>query len=49
MLHHLSPGSALSAAEDLKKQKYSQLVADIEFVPVAVETSAVRNESAVFV
>ena len=28
-------------AKDLKKQKYSQLVADFEFVPVAVETSGI--------
>ena len=37
----LNPGSASSAAEDLKRRKYSQLVADFEFVPVAVETSGV--------
>ena len=37
----LNPGSASSAAEDLKRQKYSQLVADFEFVPVAVETSGI--------
>ena len=35
----LNPGSASSAAEFLKSRKYSQLVADFEFVPVAVETS----------
>ena len=35
----LNPGSASRAAEDLKRQKYSQLVADFEFVPVAVESS----------
>ena len=34
----LNPCSASSAAEDLKRRKYSQLVADFEFVPVAVET-----------
>ena len=37
----LNPRSASSAAEDLKRQKYSQLVADFEFVPVAVETSGI--------
>ena len=37
----LNPGSASSAAEDLKRRKYSQLVADFEFVPVAVETSGI--------
>ena len=37
----LNPDSASSAAKDLKKQKYSQLVADFEFVPVAVETSGI--------
>ena len=37
----LNPGSASSSAEDLKRQKYSQLVADFEFVPVAVETSGI--------
>ena len=36
-----NPGSASSAAEDLKRRKYSQLVADFEFVPVAVETSGI--------
>ena len=35
----LNPASTLSAAEDLKRQQYSQLVADFEFVPVVVETS----------
>ena len=37
----LNPGSASSATEDLKRQKYPQLVADFEFVPVAVETSGI--------
>ena len=37
----LNPGSASSAAEDLKRRKYPQLVADCEFVPVAVETSGI--------
>ena len=37
----LNPGSASSAAEDLKRRKYSHLVADFEFVPVAVETSGI--------
>ena len=37
----LSPGSASSAAENLKRQKYYQLVVDFEFVPVAVETSGI--------
>ena len=37
----LNPGSASSAAKDLKRQKYPQLVADFEFVPVAVETSRI--------
>ena len=37
----LNPGSASSAAEDLKRQKYFQLVADFQFVPVAVETSGI--------
>ena len=37
----LNPGSASSTAEDLKRQKYPQLVADFEFVPVAVETSGI--------
>ena len=37
----LNPGSASSAAEDLKRRKYSQLLADFEFVPVAVETSGI--------
>ena len=37
----LNPGSASSAAEDLKIRKYSQLVADFEFVPVAVDTSGI--------
>ena len=38
---NLNPGSASSAAEDFKRQKHSQLVADIKFVPVAVETSGI--------
>ena len=37
----LNPGSASSAAEGLKKLKYSRLLADFEFVPVAVETSGI--------
>ena len=37
----LNPGSASSSGEDLKRQKYSQLVTDFEFVPVAVETSGI--------
>ena len=37
----LNPGSASSAAEDLKRRKYSQLVADFEFAPVAVVTSGI--------
>ena len=37
----LNPGSASSAAVDLKRRKYPQLVADFEFVPVAVETSGI--------
>ena len=37
----LKPGSASSATEHLKRRKYSQLVADFEFVPVAVETSGI--------
>ena len=37
----LNPGSASSVAEDMKRQKYSQLVADFEFVPLAVETSGI--------
>ena len=37
----LNSGSASSAAEDLKRRKYSQLVADFEFVPVAVETAGI--------
>ena len=37
----LNPGSASSAAKDLKRRKYSQLVADFELVPVAVETSGI--------
>ena len=37
----LNPGPASSAAEDLKRRKYPQLVADFEFVPVAVETSGI--------
>ena len=37
----LNSGSASSAAEDLKRRKYSQLVADFELVPVIVETSGV--------
>ena len=36
-----NPGSASNAAEHLKRLKYSQLVADFEFVPVAVETSGI--------
>ena len=31
----LNPDSVSSSAEDLKRQRYSQLVADFEFVPVA--------------
>ena len=37
----LNPSSASCAAVDLKGQKYYQLVADIEFVPVADETSGI--------
>ena len=37
----LNPDSASSAAENLKRRQYSQLVADLEFVPVAVETSGI--------
>ena len=37
----LNLGSASSADEDLKRQKYSQVVADFEFSPVAVETSGI--------
>ena len=36
-----NPGSASGLAEDLKRRKYFQLVADVEFVPVAVETSGI--------
>ena len=35
----LNPGSASCVAVDLQRRKYSQIVADFEFVPVAVETS----------
>ena len=35
----LNPGSASSVAEDLKRRKYFQLVADFQFVPVVVEPS----------
>ena len=37
----LNHGSASSAVEDLKRRKYSQHVADFEFVPVAVVTSGI--------
>ena len=37
----LNSGTASNAAEDLKRRKYAQLVADFEFVPVAVETSGI--------
>ena len=37
----LNAGSASSADKYLNRQKYSQLVADFEFVPVAVETSGI--------
>ena len=37
----LNPGSASSAAEDLKRRRYSQLVAVFEFMPEAVETSGI--------
>ena len=37
----LNPISASRAAEDLKIKKYSQLVTDYEFEPVAVETSGI--------
>ena len=37
----LNPGSASVVAVDLKRRKYSQHVADFEFVPVAVETSGI--------
>ena len=37
----LNPGSASSPTKDLKRQKYSQLVANFVFVPVAVETSGI--------
>ena len=37
----LNPESASGAAEDLKRRKYPQLVADFEFVPVTVETSGI--------
>ena len=37
----LNPGSESSAAEYMKRQKYSQLMADFVFVPVAVETSGI--------
>ena len=33
--------STSSAAEDLKRRKYPQLVVDFEFFPVAVETSGI--------
>ena len=36
-----NPGSASSVAVDLKRQKYSQLVADLELVPLAVEASGI--------
>ena len=34
----LNPGYASSVSKDLKRKKFSQLVADFEFVQVAVET-----------
>ena len=37
----LNPGSASSVAVNLKRQKYSQLVADFEFVPVVIEMSGI--------
>ena len=41
----LNPCSASSAAEDLKRRKCSQLVADFEFVSVAVETSGIQSSA----
>ena len=40
MLHHSEPRFSVKA-EDLTRIKYFQLVANFEFVPVAVETSGV--------
>ena len=37
----LNPGSASSAAEDMKRRRYSQIVADFEYVPVAVQVSGI--------
>ena len=37
----LNAGSASSSAGDLKRQRYSQLVADFEFFPMAIETSGI--------
>ena len=44
----LNPDSVSSAAEDLKKKKYSQLVTDSEFEPVAVETSGIIGSAGCF-
>ena len=38
-----NPGSASSTAEDLKRRKYYQFVADFELVPVAAEASGISR------
>jgi hypothetical protein len=40
-------GSAAPAAELLKSQKYADIIAGVDFVPVAIETSGVWGEQAV--
>ena len=44
----LNPGSASSAAENLKRRKYSLLVAEFEFVLIAVETSGISGSAECF-
>ena len=46
-IHHILPtlSNTSSAAEYLKRRKYSQLVADCEFAPVAVEASGIIGSS----
>ena len=39
-------GSAAATAELLKSQKYADIIAGVDFVPVAIETSGVWGEQA---
>ena len=45
MINHFESRFSVKSAEDMKRRKYSQIVADFEFVPVAVETSGIIGKA----